>query len=90
MNQDTTIPRRTFLQQTTAAGIALTAATAAQAATSPAPAKIDRKLKVGLVGCGGRGSWIAGLFKEHGGYQFVAAADYFPGPRGKNRHVAGR
>ena len=33
---------------------------------------------MGLIGCGGRGSWIAGLFKEHGGYEFVAAADYFP------------
>ncbi len=78
MNQDTTIPRRTFLRQTTAAGIALTTAAAVRAETGPAPAKIERKLKVGLVGCGGRGSWIAGLFKEHGGYQFVAAADYFP------------
>ena len=78
MNQDNTIPRRTFLQQTTAAGIALTTAAAVQAETVSAPAKIDRKLKVGLVGCGGRGSWIAGLFKQHGGYEFVAAADYFP------------
>ena len=78
MNPDSTIPRRTFLQQTTAAGIALTAAATAQAESSSAPAKIDRKLKVGIVGCGGRGSWIAGLFKEHGGYEFVAAADYFP------------
>ncbi len=77
MNEDNTIPRRTFLQQTTAAGIALTATTV-RAETSPAPAKIGRKLKVGIVGCGGRGSWIAGLFKEHGGYEFVAAADYFP------------
>jgi predicted dehydrogenase len=38
----------------------------------------QRKIKVGLIGCGGRGSWIAGLFRQHGGYQFVAAADYFP------------
>ena len=78
MNKDITIPRRTFLQQTTAAGIALTATTAAQAESSPTAIKIDRKLKVGLVGCGGRGSWIAGLFKQHGGFEFIAAADYFP------------
>jgi predicted dehydrogenase len=39
------------------------------------PAK--RKIKVGIVGCGGRGSWITGLFRQHGGYEFVAAADYF-------------
>jgi len=32
---------------------------------------------VGLVGCGGRGSWIARLFQQHGGYEFVAVADYF-------------
>ncbi len=37
-----------------------------------------RKLKVGLVGCGGRGSWISTLFKAHGGFDFVAVADYFP------------
>lgn len=38
----------------------------------------QRKIKLGLVGCGGRGSWIAGLFKEHGGYEIHALADYFP------------
>ena len=37
-----------------------------------------RKIKLGLVGCGGRGSWIAKLFQEHGGYQLHAVADYFP------------
>jgi myo-inositol 2-dehydrogenase/D-chiro-inositol 1-dehydrogenase len=37
----------------------------------------QRKIKLGLIGCGGRGSWIAGLFKEHGGYEIHAAADYF-------------
>ena len=36
------------------------------------------KIKVGLIGAGGRGSWIAALFHEHGGYQFHAVADYFP------------
>jgi predicted dehydrogenase len=56
----------------------LTAAATVQAKAASTPARIDRKLKVGIVGCGGRGSWIAGLFQEHGGYQFVAAADYFP------------
>lgn len=37
----------------------------------------NSKLKLGLIGCGGRGTWIAGLFKEHGGYEIFAAADYF-------------
>lgn len=36
-----------------------------------------QKLKVGLIGCGGRGSWISALFKSHGGFDFVAVADYF-------------
>ena len=35
------------------------------------------KITWGLIGCGGRGSWIANLFQKHGGYQLVAAADYF-------------
>jgi myo-inositol 2-dehydrogenase/D-chiro-inositol 1-dehydrogenase len=35
------------------------------------------KLKVGLIGAGGRAGWIAELFREHGGYQFHAVADYF-------------
>ena len=36
-----------------------------------------RKIKLGIVGLGGRGSWIAGLFQQHGGYEFHAVADYF-------------
>lgn len=35
------------------------------------------KIAVGLIGCGGRGRWIADLFARHGGYQIVAVADYF-------------
>jgi myo-inositol 2-dehydrogenase/D-chiro-inositol 1-dehydrogenase len=35
------------------------------------------RINLGLVGCGGRGTWIADLFAKHGGYQVVAAADYF-------------
>ena len=37
----------------------------------------NSKLELGLVGCGGRGVWIAELFQKHGGYHFVAGADYF-------------
>jgi predicted dehydrogenase len=69
--------RRGFLGQAAGAGAMLAAASAAQAQNKPASAKIDRKIKVGIVGCGGRGSWIAGLFHRHGGYEFIAAADYF-------------
>jgi myo-inositol 2-dehydrogenase/D-chiro-inositol 1-dehydrogenase len=37
----------------------------------------NSKITVGLSGCGTRGTWIAGLFMKHGGYQVVAGADYF-------------
>jgi predicted dehydrogenase len=36
-----------------------------------------RKIKLGVVGNGGRGSWIAKLFQKHGGYEMHAVADYF-------------
>ena len=35
------------------------------------------KVDIGLIGCGGRGAWIADLFREHGGYNLVAVSDYF-------------
>ena len=37
----------------------------------------NSKITLGLLGCGGRGSWIAGLFMKHGGYQLTACHDYF-------------
>jgi myo-inositol 2-dehydrogenase / D-chiro-inositol 1-dehydrogenase len=37
----------------------------------------NSKINLGLIGCGGRGTWIAKLFKQHGGYNLVATADYF-------------
>ena len=40
-------------------------------------AEANSKIAVGLVGCGGRGSWIGSLFKQHGGYEVTACADYF-------------
>ena len=52
-------------------------APAAPAALPPAPA-YPRKLKLGVIGNGGRGSWIAKLFQAHGGYDLWAVADYFP------------
>jgi myo-inositol 2-dehydrogenase / D-chiro-inositol 1-dehydrogenase len=36
-----------------------------------------QKIKLGLVGCGGRGTWITDLFQKHGGYEISALADYF-------------
>ncbi|MGD0595914.1 MAG: Gfo/Idh/MocA family oxidoreductase [Sedimentisphaerales bacterium] len=37
----------------------------------------NSKINIGLIGCGGRGKWIVDLFAKHGGYNIVAAADYF-------------
>ena len=37
----------------------------------------NSKIALGLIGCGGRGSWIADLFVKHGGYQLVSCGDYF-------------
>ncbi len=65
------LPRRDFL-----AGLgALAAGTAL--AQAPAPAAAGPKLKLGLIGCGGRGAWIGKLFQADGGYEVVAVSDYF-------------
>jgi len=41
---------------------------AEDAAATP-PAVYRRKIKIGVVGNGERGSWIAGLFLAHGGFE---------------------
>ena len=40
--------------------------------------QVNSKITLGMIGCGGRGTWIANLFKKHGGYEVTAAMDYFP------------
>ena len=45
--------------------------------TEPKAAGFQRKIKLGVIGNGGRGAWIAGLFQKHGGYKIHAVADYF-------------
>jgi predicted dehydrogenase len=37
----------------------------------------NEKVAIGLIGCGGRGAWIADLFQKHGGYVVAGVADYF-------------
>ncbi len=37
----------------------------------------NTKIRIGIIGCGGRGTWITNLFKTHGAYEIVAGADYF-------------
>lgn len=67
--------RRDFVAVAGAAGLAAAVAPAfAQQQQVPAGSK---KIKLGVVGCGGRGKFVAELFQKHGGYEVVALADYF-------------
>jgi len=40
-------------------------------------AEANSKISLGLIGCGGRGKWIADLFEKNGHYKVTAVADYF-------------
>jgi predicted dehydrogenase len=75
--------RRQFLGRTLAATAAVASlknvpSLVAETAATPAPPQFKRKLKLGIIGCGGRGAWIGRFFKQHGGYEIHALADYFP------------
>ena len=39
-------------------------------------AAANEKIRLGVVGCGGRGGWITGLFANDGNYEIAAIADY--------------
>ena len=62
--------RRSFLA-TAATAVAVTGLPRARGADGAV------KLDIGLIGCGGRGSWLGPLFQESGLYRWVACADYF-------------
>jgi len=50
-------------------------------ALSPSVARgtaANETIELGMIGCGGRGTWIAPLFEQNGPFRFVACADYFP------------
>ena len=68
------VTRRTFITSTGAAAASFAMLNPQSISASSAAPKIN----CGLVGCGGRGSWIANLFQKHGSYNLVAVADYFP------------
>ena len=81
------LSRRQFLTRASGTVAALTAldpllglaqADQSVATNAPAATEIKRKIKLGVVGLGGRGSWITDLFRRHGGYDIHAVADYFP------------
>lgn len=67
------VSRRGFLAGAGAAAVAMTVVAPQSVRAYAANEKID----LGIIGCGGRGTWILDLFKENGGYNIVAAADYF-------------
>lgn len=67
------LSRRRFLTQTSLGLAAVSTLSGTLARGSAA----NSRLRLGLVGCGGRGAWIADLFAEHGGYEIAAVADYF-------------
>lgn len=66
------LPRRTFLATTATA-----TAFAVLKPTTVFGADANTKLDIGLIGCGGRGAWIADLFVKTGRYRLAACADYF-------------
>ena len=82
INAGAAVSRRQFLggALAAAAASALSPLNILAADNRLAPASLNgvaRKIKLGIVGLGGRGSWIAGLFQQHGGYEIHAVADYF-------------
>ena len=78
MNDQRSYSRREFLGTAMAATSVLgTLAGRADDQPAPAPVEIKRKIKLGLIGCGSRGNWITDQFKNHGGFEWYAAADYF-------------
>ena len=84
MKPSASIGRRGFLRLAQAGMSVLPLAPAltyGQESASPVapekPRTYDRKVKLGLIGCGGRGTWISSLFVAHGGFVFTAVTDYF-------------
>jgi myo-inositol 2-dehydrogenase / D-chiro-inositol 1-dehydrogenase len=67
------ITRRKFLAGASAAAFGLSVLKPELAGGSSANSKVN----LGVIGCGGRGSWIADLFAKNGNYNVVAVADYF-------------
>lgn len=73
------LSRRHFLAQ---AGVGLASISTLSRATAQG-SSANRRLRIGLVGCGQRGSWLLGLCVAHGGYEIAAVADYFAAEAGK-------
>jgi predicted dehydrogenase len=72
--QQTNFTRRQFLAAAGASALSLAVAQPGLVRG----AETDSKINIGLIGCGGRGVWIADLFLKDGHYNLAAVADYFP------------
>lgn len=70
--------RRSFVGRTVLSSAGLVMAVNAGAQTQTRAPEFKRKIKLGVVGNGGRGGWIAQLFQKHGGFEMHAVADCFP------------
>jgi myo-inositol 2-dehydrogenase/D-chiro-inositol 1-dehydrogenase len=68
-----TLSRRQFLGGTVAAAASFTIMKPSNVRGTEANSRIE----VGCIGLGGRGTLIAGMLKEHKGYQITSVADYF-------------
>jgi len=70
MKEQSNVSRRHFIGSTlaaTAAGTLLgTLSSRAEDKPASPPPTFTRKIKVGLIGCGGRGMWLTKLFQKHG------------------------
>ncbi len=69
------IARRAFLAT---AGAAAAATISIVKPSSVRGSSANSTIELGIIGCGGRGNWIVPFFQKHGGYKFVACADYYP------------
>ena len=65
--------RRSFLKTAAFAGIAAPLVVSAHQVRGT---KANEKIRLGVVGLGGRGAWITDLFQKNGNYEIVAIADY--------------
>ncbi len=66
-----TTNRRQFLVQAAASGLFLTSSRLAFGADA------NSKIRIGIIGCGGRGTFTTAQFAAHPGFEIAAAADAF-------------
>src|SRR6478672_12319059 len=66
-----TITRRSFLASATGAGLLIVSPRTAFTAEA------NSKIRLGVIGCGGRGTFTTEQFVAHGGYEIAATADAF-------------